>query len=341
MTKQPKRILVIGPSWVGDTVMSQGLLRFIKQQNPQVSIDVLAPAWTFPLLARMQEVSQAIEIPITHGELKLLTRFRIAQALRKNKYDQAIVLPNSFKSALIPFLAGIPKRTGWLGEWRYGLLNDARPMDRKRYPLMIEQYMALGLERDQPLPADYPLPAFIVSKDSVNAVLQKHQLDATSKPIIALCAGAEFGPSKRWPEEYYGKIANTMLERGFAVWLFGSGKDKPVVDNVMQLTNNRAENLAGKLALFETIDLLSCVSGVVSNDSGLLHVTAALGKPLIAIYGSTSPDFTPPLAKNATVLKLALECQPCFQRVCPLVHHRCMRDLTPEMVLAHIDRWGI
>jgi heptosyltransferase-2 len=335
-----KKILVIGPSWVGDTVMAQCLFKLLKQRDEQVTIDVLAPAWTFTLLSRMQEVSQAIEMPLSHGEFKLKTRYELGKKLRANQYDQAIVLPNSFKSALVPWFAKIPKRTGWVGECRYGLLNDARRLDKTRYPLMIEQYMALGLAPNEPLPAVYPAPEFQVSHASQQATLEKHKPLWRDKPILALCAGAEFGPSKRWPEEYYAQVANQMIEKGWDVWLFGSKKDRSVTEKIMALTNHRCENLSGRLELFETIDLLSLVNGVVTNDSGLLHVAGALKKPTVAIYGSTSPAFTPPLSDTATVLKTNLDCQPCFKRECPLKHHRCMRDITPEKVLCIAAEWG-
>jgi heptosyltransferase-2 len=319
--------------------MAQCLFKFLKQRDPSVTLDVLAPAWTFSLLARMPEVSQAIEMPLTHGELKIWQRYQIAKRLRANQYDQAIVLPNSWKSALIPWFANIPKRTGWLGEFRHVLLNDARQLDKKRYALMIEQYIALGLPKDAPLPAELPYPAFPIAKENQEAVLAKHKPIWRGKPILALCAGAEFGPSKRWPEAYYADVANQKLDEGWDVWLFGSPKDRPVTEKIMALTQDRCENIAGRTELAETIDLVSLVSGVVTNDSGLMHMAAALKKPLIAIYGSTSPSFTPPLSPDATILKLSLDCQPCFQRTCPLLHHRCMRDLTPDRVLAVMAGW--
>lgn len=334
------RILIVGPSWVGDMVMAQSLLKLIKQQHPETIIDVLAPAWTFSLLDRMPEVSEAIVMPIAHGELKLWQRYQLAKSLRSRAYSQAIVLPNSFKSALIPWLAGIPCRTGWLGEYRYGLLNDYRKLDTKRYPLMVQQYLALGLPADRPLPADWAPPKFQISAEAQQAVLAKHKPLWREKPVLAICGGAEFGPSKRWPEEYFAEVANKKLDEGWDVWLFGSPKDRPVTEKINLLTQNRCENLSGRTALAETIDLLSLVSGIVTNDSGLMHVGCAMDKPVIAIYGSTSPAFTPPLAATAQVLKLNLDCQPCFKRECPLKHHRCMRGLLPQQVLAAMSRWG-
>jgi heptosyltransferase-2 len=337
----PKKIVVVGPSWVGDTVMAQTLFRLLKQQDPNVIIDVLAPAWTFSLLSCMPEVRTAIESPFAHGELKLRERYRFGKKLRANQYDQAIVLPNSLKAALIPWFAGIPIRTGWRGEYRYVVLNDIRPLDKKRYPLMIEQYMALGLPKGTPLPTPYLYPTFNVTTDMQQAVLAKHQPRWRGRPILALCAGAEFGPSKRWPEEYFAAVAKQKMAEGWDIWLFGSPKDKAVTDHIMALTDQQCENLAGRLQLSETITLLSLVHGLVSNDSGLLHVASALKKPLIAVYGSTSPDFTPPLANTSIVLKLNLPCQPCFQRECPLKHHRCMRDLTPNRVLDAMATWSV
>lgn len=334
-------ILIVGPAWVGDTVMAQALFKLLKQQDARCRIDVLAPAWTFSLLKCMPEIRQAIEMPITHGELKLHTRYQIAQSLKANQYDQAIILPNSFKAALIPWFLKIPKRTGWLGEWRYGLLNDIRYLDKKRYPLMVEQFMALALPAQSPLSVPYPYPALQVSHASQTAALAKQQILLSAKPVLVLCAGAEFGPAKRWPTEYFAQVAEQQLNAGWDVWLLGSHRDRPITDKIMQLTANRCFNLSGYLDLSETTALLSLASGVVTNDSGLMHIAAALQKPLVALYGATSPGFTPPLADTATILKLSLDCQPCFKRACPLIHHRCLRDLTPERVLKAIASWGL
>lgn len=336
----PKNILIVGPSWVGDMVMAQCLFKLLKQRDPQSSLTVLAPAWTFSLLSRMPEVSHSIEMPIGHGELKLSKRYAMGKALRAQKFDQAIVTPNSFKSALIPWFAAIPRRTGWLGECRYGVLNDARRLDKKRYPLMIEQYMALGLPKDEPLPSPYPYPLFEVSRTSQEATLALHKPIFRGRPILALAAGAEFGPAKRWPEEYFAAVAKQKIAEGWDIWLLGSPKDRAVTDKIMSLTEHRCENIAGRPQLAETIDLLSLVDGLVTNDSGLMHIASALKKPVVALYGPTSPAFTPPLSDEAQVLKLTLDCQPCFKRSCPLNHHRCMRELTPERVLAAISHWG-
>lgn len=332
-----EKILIVGPAWVGDMVMAHGLFKFLKQRNNHITIDVLAPEWTFSLLSRMPEVSHAFPSVMAHGELKLHRRYKLAKVLRALQYDQAIVLPNSLKSALIPWLARIPKRTGWLGEYRYIFLNDIRYLNKQQYPLMIEQFMALALSSNERLPRNYPYPAFQVSEKEQQAALTKYNIVLSKKPILALCPGAEYGPSKRWPEEYFAEVANEKLACGWDVWLFGSQKDCVINEKIMQLTQYRCENMSGRTDLSDAIDLLSLVTFVLTNDSGLMHIAAALNKPLVATFGSTSPSFTPPLSEKAKILKLDLECQPCFERSCPLTHHRCMRELSPSMVLAAIQ----
>lgn len=321
------KILIVGPAWVGDMVMAQCLFKLLKQRQPTAQIDVLAPAWSLPLLARMPEVSSAIVMPIGHGPFALKARYQLGKSLREKNYTQAIVLPNSFKSALIPFFAKIPLRTGWRGEMRYGVLNDIRQLDKQRYPLMIERFMALGLSANETLPSEYPIPE-----------LQSHPKSSPTRPILALCPGAEFGPAKRWPEEYYAEIANAKIKAGWEIWLFGSAKDAVVAERIMELTQAGCINYTGKTKLEEAVDLLSLATVVVSNDSGLMHIAAALKKPLIVLYGPTSASFTPPLHAQAKILSLALQCQPCFQRECPLKHNQCMRDLHPHTVLSAMEQ---
>jgi heptosyltransferase-2 len=329
-----EKILIIGPAWVGDMMMAQSLFKLLHQRYPGVILDVVAPAWSAPLLARMPEVNKTITLAAGHGELALGKRYRLGKELRSAKYQQAIVLPNSFKSALVPWWAGIPIRTGWLREMRWGLLNDMRRLDKQRYPLMIERFLALGLATGEALPAIYPLPELIINTESQQAALAKHNLSLVKQQsILVLCPGAEFGAAKRWPEEYYAAVAEEKLKENWSVWLLGSEKDKPVTEKIMTLTHNRCVNLAGLTSLAEAVDLLSLATLVISNDSGLMHIAAALQKPLVVVYGPTSASFTPPLHKKAKILSLALPCQPCFDRECALVHHRCMKELFPINVL--------
>ena len=333
-------ILIIGPSWVGDMVMAQTLLQCLKQRHPGCAIDVLAPEWSRPILERMPEVRQALSFPLGHGALELATRRRIGKSLA-GQYDQAILLPNSLKSALVPFFAGIPKRTGWKGELRYGLLNDIRILDKERYPLMIERFMALAFEPGAELPKPYPRPALQIDAQSRDAALAAFGL-SLDRPVLALCPGAEFGEAKRWPSEHYAKVAELKVRAGWQVWIFGSKNDHPVGEDIRSrlIPGLREEsvNLAGETSLAEAIDLLSCASAVVSNDSGLMHVAAALNRPLVAVYGSTSPGFTPPLAEQVEIVRLGLECSPCFDRTCRFGHYNCLGQLKPRLVIEALDR---
>ena len=332
------KILVIGPAWVGDTVMAQTLFTLLKQQDPTAIIDVLAPAHSVQVLLRMPEINQCFVSPFSHGSLNLRERFKLGRTYQAAGYQQAFTLPNSFKSALIPFFAGIPKRTGWLGEYRYGLLNDARKLDKARYPLMVERFAALAFPKDSPLPANLPWPHLQTTQESVAAALKKYTVAKVSgQPILALCPGAEFGPAKRWPIEYFSQVAQQKLKEGWAVWLFGSPKEQQCGVDIQALCQNQCVDLIGKTKLVDTIDLLSCADAVVANDSGLMHISAALNKPLVVVYGSTDPGFTPPLSKNVEILSLKLPCSPCFQRECPLEHLNCLKQLTPDKVLASID----
>lgn len=331
-----KKILIIGPSWVGDMIMAQTLFKLIMQSDPNSQIDVLAPDWNLPVLERMPEVNTIIPMPVRHGEFGLSQRIAIARKLRKQNYTQAIVLANSWKSALIPFLAKIPVRTGWLGEMRWGLLNDVRYLDKKLLPKMVQRYAALGLDSVQELPSVLPTPKLLSVTDSVTAVLNKFAID-TTKPILALCPGAAYGLAKRWPMEYFAQIAKQKIAAGWQVWFFGSNQDSLIIDNIRGQISVETFSFAGKIDLLETIDLLSVVNAVVTNDSGLLHMAASLDKPLVAIYGSTSAEFTPPLGPKSKIVQEELSCRPCFKRECPLRHLNCMYLIKPERVLSAID----
>ncbi|RMV66758.1 lipopolysaccharide heptosyltransferase II [Pseudomonas coronafaciens] len=334
------KILIVGPSWVGDMVMAQTLFQCLKQRHPECEIDVLAPEWSRPILERMPEVRAALSFPLGHGALELATRRRIGKSLA-GQYDQAILLPNSLKSALVPFFAGIAKRTGWRGEFRYGLLNDVRSLDKQRYPLMIERFMALAFDKGAELPQPYPKPSLRIDPVTRDAALLKFGL-MLDRPVLVLCPGAEFGESKRWPAEHYAQVAEARIREGWQVWLFGSKKDHPVGESIRQdlIPGLREEsvNLSGETSLAEAIDLLSCADAVVSNDSGLMHVAAALNRPLVAVYGSTSPGFTPPLADEVEVVRLGIECSPCFDRTCRFGHYNCMRLLEPDAVTEALAR---
>ncbi len=327
-------LLVVGPSWVGDTILSQPLLQLLKQQHPAAQIDYLAPPWTIPLLARMPEVRAGITNPFGHGALQLPARRRLGRALRSAAYDHALVLPNSFKSALIPWFADIPRRTGFRGEARWGLINDLRRLDPLQLPQMAQRFAALALPPETPLPEPLPRPALQSSLQQQQQLLARLGL-SRDKPVIAFCPGAEYGPAKRWPEAHFAALANLLAARGCAVWLVGSPRDHAVAESIAQAST--ALNLCGKTDIAEAADLLAATQLVVTNDSGLMHVAAAVGRPVIALYGSSSPRFTPPLHPDAHIVSLGLECSPCFKRECPLGHLKCLNDLAPARVYAEID----
>ncbi|MBY0268864.1 MAG: lipopolysaccharide heptosyltransferase II [Burkholderiales bacterium] len=333
-------ILIVGPSWVGDTVISQSLLKLLMQQHPAAQIDYLAPPWTLPLLARMPEVRRGIGNPFGHGALRLGARHAFGKTLRDRGYEQALVLPNSWKSALIPWSAGIPRRTGFRGEARWGLLNDVRPLDAAALPQMVQRFAALALPVGAALPSSLPMPAMQSTAAQQQALLARLGLNTgknKDKPVVAFCPGAEYGPAKRWPEAHFAALARLLAARGCAVWLVGSPRDHAVGETIAAASAGACINLCGKTDIAEAADLLAASRLVVSNDSGLMHIAAAVGRPVIALYGSSSPQFTPPLGKDARILSLNLECSPCFRRECPLGHFKCLKDLTPERVFTAID----
>jgi heptosyltransferase-2 len=328
------KTLVVAPSWIGDAVLSHPLLARLKEADPTGSIDVLAPPWVQPIYRRMPQVGETRALPFGHGELRLADRRRFAKALPR--YDRAVVLPNTLKSALVPWHAGIPMRTGWRGEMRYGLLNDLRILDEESLPLIVERYAALAQPRGEALRRPLPEPRLTVDVAARAAAVAKHGLDV-SRPIVAFAPGAEYGPAKRWPARHFADLARRLAERGESVWLFGSPKDAEVTAEIRSLSGDACVDLAGKTTLDEAVDLLSLAGRVVANDSGLMHVAAALDRPMAALFGSSSPEFTPPLSTRARVISLRLECSPCFARTCPLGHTNCLVKIEPADVLAALD----
>ena len=325
--------LIIAPSWVGDTVMTQPLLARLLEREPNSRITVMAPSWSRGLLERMPEVAAVLDNPFAHGALRLGERRRLGRSLR-GQFQRCYVLPNSLKSALLPWFASIPQRIGYVGECRYGLLNDARKLDKAALPLMVERFTALAEPRGSTLSRPVANPRLLSTPEQQQAVRAKLGLDR-QRPALALCPGAEFGPAKRWPASHFAELAQAVQAQGWQVWLLGSAKDSHIAETVRKQCA-AAYNLCGHTSLADAIDLLALARHVVSNDSGLMHVAAAVGTPLTAIYGSSSPGFTPPLSALAVVESLNLSCSPCFKRECPLGHTHCLVQLRPERVLRHI-----
>ena len=329
----PCATLVVGPSWVGDMVMAQALFKYLKSMHPERPVDVLAPGWSLPVVKRMPEVRDGLAAETGHGELGLGKRRAIGRSLR-GRYDHAIVLPRSFKAALVPWFARVPRRTGFRGESRFGLINDMRPFDKSLLDQTIKRFVALGTDRGETLP---PIPNPSLSIDDANrhAVIARLGLD-TARPVIAFMPGAEYGPAKCWPHAHFAELARMLDGDGFAVWILGSEKDRPAGDAIASRSN--AINICGKTSLADVIDLLAHAGQAVSNDSGLMHIAAAVGTHTHGVYGSSSPHFTPPLTDRRDIHWLDLDCSPCFARECPLGHLNCLRQLSPDRLHAAIQR---
>lgn len=318
---------VIAPQWIGDAVMTEPLLRRLHARGERLTVG--AVPWVAPVYRAMPQVDTVLELPFRHGGLQFKARRALGRELA-GRFDTAYVLPNSLKSALLPFLASIPRRVGYLGEARVGLLTHRlkNPKDR---PPMVAFYSALsgegGIGQDRPR---LELPAH-----EVDAVLRRHGLARGGYLVIA--PGAEYGPAKRWP--HFGAFA-ARLDR--PVLLLGSAKEAPLCEEIRAQAPDRCRNLAGQTSLLDAFALIAGAGHVVSNDSGLMHVAAAFGVPQVALFGSSSPLHTPPLNHQAQVVWLKqdpayqppLDCAPCFQRECPLGHFRCLNDLSPERVRA-------
>jgi len=315
------RILVVAPNWIGDALMAQPLLMRLREKHPGVEIDVLAPEWVAPVVRRMAEVEDVIAVPFRHKALQLRQRWKIARDLKARGYDEALVLPNSWKSALLPFLAGIPVRTGYVGEFRHGLLNNLH--QSAAAAAMPLHYASLseppGSQAKEPLPE----PRLRVEPQEIEAARRRFGIHGR---YGVFCPGAEYGPAKRWP--YFAELSRRLQSQTV---ILGSPNDRAAAQGIL------GRNLVGETTLDEALALIAGADHVVTNDSGLMHIAAALGRPQVALFGSSSPKHTPPLSGAARVIWLGVECSPCVEREFPLGHFRCMRDMTVETVLQEIQ----
>ena len=311
--------------------MVQSLFMALKNQDQNIIIDVIAPAWSAPVMARMSEVRRIIQVNLMHGKLQLGERWRVARTLR-GKYDQSIILPRSYKSALIPFFARIPVRTAYRGEMRYGIVNDMRPLDTSVTYKAVEKYVQLGSQRNNlSQPPDITFPKLRVDTNKRHQAAVKLGVDENASSI-ALMPGAEYGPSKRWPAEYFGLLAKLFHADGFQVYIFGSDKDRIIAEEVVKVSNGIAKNLCGMTTLEEVVDLLSLARVAITNDSGLMHIAAAVDRPVVVLYGAITPKYTPPLTDKAEIKYLDLDCSPCWAKECRYGHYNCLRNIEVNQV---------
>ena len=334
------KILVVGPSWVGDSVMAQTLYKRIKKELPSSQIDVMSPHWSLALLERMPEVCKKIVSPFSHGETKLFERYKLGQGLKKENYDRAIVLTNSLKSSLIPYFARIGVRTGWLGEFRYGLINDIRSSKKLKKSLMVEKFAALSLYEENYSIENLTFPELEINFANQRNFLEESSIDY-SKNTMAICPGAEFGPSKRWPAEYYAEIAKFYVNKGWNVLCIGSKNDEDIGIEIGSLNNLRSNesfiNLIGKTSLQDAIDILAFTEKVVTNDSGLMHIAAAVKTPLVALYGPSSPEYTPPLISKKKILRKTQGYEKVRYGSNEKGYHQSLLDIKPEEVLDALE----
>ena len=330
------KILVILPIpiAVGDLMMLQSLFFYLKQKNPGVIIDVVTTKQTPELITRLPEIRRIIPSSLTHKKLDFMQRYRLGKALRKEKYTQAIVFSTAVRTALVPWFAGIPRRTGYHRRWRFTLLNDTQLRIRPRLPRMISRWLSVCVRANEKIDEEIFWPKISANETALAETLKKFQLTLTpeDKPILALCPGAAGGSSKRWPEHYFIQVAQYFLEKNWTIWCLGGPEERESIARMNAQLSGAMVDLS-HTTLLEALDLLSLATVVVANDSGLMHIAAALGKSVVAIYGSGTPIYTPPLTHTAKVLFKDLSCQPCYQRECPLGHTNCLNQIAPQEVI--------
>jgi heptosyltransferase-2 len=318
-------------------VMAQSLFITLKQLHPGCAIDVVSPRWSLPVLQRMPQIRNGIALPVSHGEFSFGLRYRLGHSLKSRLYTHAIVLPRSWKSALVPFFAGIPVRTGYKGEMRYGLLNDMRTLDSTVLTQTVQRYVAHAYDATENTasPPEVPYPELQLNKQNTDRLFEELDLNL-DKPVVGFMPGAEYGPAKQWPVEYYAQLASMLVERHYQVWVFGSVKENELGERIVQGAGEDAYNLCGKTAIVDVVDLIACAEQVVTNDSGLMHVASAMDVRVNVIYGSSTPAYTPPLTGDAAVFYRALDCSPCFDRQCRFQHYNCLKQIGPDEVITTI-----
>jgi len=327
-------ILIIAPNWIGDAVMAEPLITEVKKQHPDSEIHVLATPWVASVMRAIPAVKKIISADLKHGLLQWTERKAIAHELKQEHYSHAYILPNSLKSALIPWMANIAYRIGYKGEMRWGLINQIfKNPSRSHRPPMSSHYLALS----GTIPTQIPHPQLQIDPELSKSIKNRLQALRPHHQLFVLCPGAEYGPAKQWPTEHFAKLSKLLINQqaNSLVVLLGSKKEALLGEQIKNLSGcaESVVNWCGETSLDEAIASISVADAVISNDSGLMHIAAALGRPQIAIFGSSDPRHTPPLSAKAKIHWLHLKCSPCFKRSCPLGHTKCLVDITPKDIL--------
>ena len=313
-------------------VMAQALYKALQGDSTSAQIHVVAPKWSRPLLQRMPQITKVHSLDVAHGEFGLGKRHQLGKQLRREGFSQAIVLPRSMKSALVPWFARIPKRIGDIGEFRHGLLTDTYPSNQdKQIPTVCNYLRYTGIESDVALVKKQFYPELCVDANNQAELLEKFSIP-NDVPLVACMVGAEYGKSKQWPIEHFSVLIGMLRQQGLNVCLLGSPKDIDTGNQIETMCSESLFNLCGKTSLLDVIDMLAACRVAVSNDSGLMHIAAAVNTPVIAMYGATTPSYTPPLHSKAKSFYTKLTCSPCWQRTCQYQHYRCLTDIMPQEV---------
>jgi heptosyltransferase-2 len=330
-------ILIVPYMWIGDFVRCHTVVKLLKQQFPARPVDMLTTSMVAPLLDYMPGVRQGIVVDLPRTRLALAQQHALSRQLQAEEYGQALVMPRTWKSALAPWLAGIPRRTGFAGEARFGLINDLR-FGERRLPRMVDRCASLALPKNADTPAEWPLPELEVPLSELANWRRRLGLVPDGRPVVALAPGA-VGPSKRWPSTHYAELAQRLAAEGNWVWIVGGPGEKELAMEIARVGGNDIRDLTGA-DLRNAILALAAADAAVSNDSGLLHVAAALGTPAVGIFGPTSPWHWAPLNPIAAVIEATggPPCRPCHKPVCRLGHHLCMREISAERVATAVRR---
>lgn len=331
------RILLIGPDTVSHLLCTQALCIQLLAHYPNARIDIVASESLSGLINSIPQIQTHFPLETQNKKLSVKNIFKLVKKLKPEAYQQAIVLTDNYRPALLSWLTRIRSRIGFGSLIRLGLLNDIRTSNAEQYDLLIQRYVSLAYHAHDPDAAQkIPTPKLEVQDDTVKNTCHRYQLH-DHKPILIICPGSPLGDTHRWPAKYFAAVANVKLDAGWQVWLIGHNSDQPYAAEIQTRTQKPCIDFTGRLNLEETIALLSIGKQVVTNESEWMHIASVLNKPTIAIYGAHHPSLEPPLSKYTKVVSIEIPCKPCNQRQCPDQHYRCLRDILPETITHHLN----